>query len=105
MALGRVRDEQKEQQWQRRIEQWRASGLSVRDFCDRHGLATPSFYNWRRTLQRRHCRSFRSSRVLPGAMMVPSFRRDYTTAVKNAIHRTDTIIWGQERWYAFTGRG
>jgi hypothetical protein len=44
------------------------------------------------TIQRRHCRSFRSSRVLPWVMIVPSFRRDYTTAVKNAIRRTDTIF-------------
>jgi hypothetical protein len=27
--------------------------LSVRAFCDRHGLAIPSFYAWRRTLARR----------------------------------------------------
>jgi hypothetical protein len=53
MAHGRVRDEQKEQQWRRWIAQWRTSGLSVRDFCARHGLATPSFYAWRRTLQQR----------------------------------------------------
>jgi hypothetical protein len=50
MAPGRVRDERKEQQWRRRIDQWRTSGLSVRAFCDRHGLAIPSFYAWRRTL-------------------------------------------------------
>jgi hypothetical protein len=53
MAASRTRDEQKERQWRRRIAQWRASGLSVRAFCDRHGLATPSFYNWRRVLERR----------------------------------------------------
>ena len=53
MAHGRSRDERKEQQWRRRIEQWRSSGLSVRTFCARHGLATASFYNWRRVLQRR----------------------------------------------------
>ena len=53
MAPGRVRDEQKEHQWRRRIDQWRASGLSVRAFCARHGLATASFYHWRRMLQRR----------------------------------------------------
>src|SRR5262245_24599940 len=53
MAPGRARDEQKERQWRRRIDQWRASGLSVRVFCARHGLATASFYNWRRVLQRR----------------------------------------------------
>src|SRR5262245_12109966 len=53
MAPGRARDDQKEQQWQRRIEQWQASGLSVREFCARHGLATANFYNWRRVLGRR----------------------------------------------------
>jgi transposase-like protein len=53
MALGRSRDDSKEQQWRRWIAQWRTSGLSVAAFCARHGLAAPSFYAWRRTLQRR----------------------------------------------------
>src|SRR6516162_8518255 len=53
MAPGRARDEEKERQWRRRIDQWRASGLSVRAFCARHGLATASFYHWRRVLERR----------------------------------------------------
>jgi transposase len=53
MAHGRARDERKERQWRRWIKQWRASGLSVRDFCDRRGLTPPSFYHWRRVLERR----------------------------------------------------
>jgi hypothetical protein len=53
MAPGRARDERKEQQWRRWISQWRASGLSVRAFCAQRGLATPSFYAWRRTLAHR----------------------------------------------------
>ena len=53
MAPGRARDERKQDEWQRRISQCRASGLSVRAFCDRHGLSTASFYHWRRMLQRR----------------------------------------------------
>jgi hypothetical protein len=53
MAHGRVRDEQKERQWRRWIAEWRASGLSVRAFCARRDLAAPSFYNWRRVLERR----------------------------------------------------
>jgi hypothetical protein len=48
MAPGRARDERKEQQWRRRIAERRASDLSVRAFCTRRGLATPSFYAWRR---------------------------------------------------------
>ena len=53
MAHGRARDERKERQWQRWIGEWQASGLSVRDFCARRGLATPSFYAWRKVLERR----------------------------------------------------
>ena len=53
MAHGRTRDERKERQWRRWINHWRASGLSVRDFCHRRGLATASFYHWRRVLERR----------------------------------------------------
>src|SRR5215471_4016908 len=53
MAPGRTRDERKEWQWRHCIDEWRASGRSVRAFCDRRGLATASFYAWRRTLERR----------------------------------------------------
>jgi transposase len=53
MAQGKRRDEHKERQWRRWIEVWRASGLSVRAFCDRHGLSEPSFYGWRRVLTQR----------------------------------------------------
>jgi len=53
MAHGRARDERKERQWRHWIAEWRASGLSVRAFCGRRGLATPSFYHWRRVLERR----------------------------------------------------
>jgi hypothetical protein len=53
MAPGRARDERKEQQWRRWIDEWRASGLSVRAFRGRRGLAIPTFYAWRRTLERR----------------------------------------------------
>jgi transposase-like protein len=53
MAPGRARDEKKERQWRRRIDQWRVSGLSVRAFCAQHGLSSASFYHWRRVLERR----------------------------------------------------
>src|SRR5262249_14984594 len=43
----------KERQWRHWIAEWRASGLSVRAFWGRRGLAPPSFYHWRRVLERR----------------------------------------------------
>jgi hypothetical protein len=53
MTKGKPRDRRKEQQWRRWIQSWRASGLSVRAFCARHGLTQAHFYAWRRELQRR----------------------------------------------------
>jgi hypothetical protein len=53
MAQGRSRDERKERQWRRWVGEWRASGLGVRAFCARRGLAEPRFYAWRRLLEER----------------------------------------------------
>jgi hypothetical protein len=66
MSQGRPRDPRKEQQWQQWIQQWQASGLSVRAFCARHRLAEPRFYAWRRLLRQRqrHSTGFVPVRVL-----------------------------------------
>src|SRR6516225_5222876 len=53
MTQGKPRDARKEHQWRQWITAWQASGLSVRGFCARHGLAEPSFYAWRKKLTRR----------------------------------------------------
>jgi hypothetical protein len=53
MAHGRARDERKERQWRRWIDEWQASGLSARAFCERRGLTVARFYAWRRVLERR----------------------------------------------------
>jgi transposase len=67
MTHGKPRDPRKEQQWRHWIRQWQGSGLSVRAFCARHGLAQPRFYAWRRTLRRRDraTNRFLPVRVLP----------------------------------------
>ncbi len=71
MAPGRARDERKEQQWRRRIAEWRASGLSVRAFCARRRLATPSFYAWRRAIEQRDAErpAFVPVRVVPDGLL------------------------------------
>jgi hypothetical protein len=53
MAQGKPRDERKERQWRRWLREWRASRLSVREFCEERGLAEQRFYAWRRELERR----------------------------------------------------
>jgi transposase-like protein len=47
------RDPAKEQYWRELVAQWRASGLSVREFCSLRQVRESSFYSWRRELQRR----------------------------------------------------
>jgi transposase-like protein len=50
---GPRRDLSKQRLWQCRVAQWRRSGLSVREFCERESLSQPAFYSWRRELARR----------------------------------------------------
>ena len=48
---------QREQFWRRHIDRQRASRLSIRDYCARHGLHEQSFYSWRRTIAERDGRA------------------------------------------------
>jgi transposase-like protein len=73
MAHGKPRDPRKEQHWRRWIQLWKNSGLTVRDFCARHHLAQPSFYAWRRELQRRDAATtFVPVRVVPDDQPTPA---------------------------------
>ena len=42
-----------EQFWRHHLDQQRASRLSIRNYCYRHGLQDHSFYFWRRTIAER----------------------------------------------------
>jgi len=53
MSTTKQRDPRKERFWRRVVQQWRDSGLSVRQFCQLRELSEASFYAWRRTLQQR----------------------------------------------------
>jgi hypothetical protein len=45
-----VRDLRLERFWRDHVKHQPSSGLSVRGYCDRHGLKEPAFYAWRRTI-------------------------------------------------------
>ena len=47
-----TRDLGREPHWRRVLARWRRSGLSVRAFCRAEGISEPSFYVWRRKLDR-----------------------------------------------------
>jgi transposase len=82
MAHGRPRDPRTEQQWRRWIQQWQASGLTVRAFCARHALAVPSFYAWRRQLRQRDAAAgtFVPVRVVPDEEPAPATRLEIVLA-------------------------
>lgn len=50
MSKAKSSPEEQRQFWQMALEDWQASGLSVRQFCQQEGLAAPSFYAWRKRL-------------------------------------------------------
>lgn len=67
-------DPKLEQLWRQRLAQWRRSGLTIRRFCEQHGLSQPSFYAWRRELLRRdsrHAAAVAAPTVPPATTFVP----------------------------------
>ena len=44
---------ERERFWRKLVAGQAQSGMSIRDWCDRHGVSEPSFYFWRRELARR----------------------------------------------------
>ena len=70
------RNPAKEQFWRQTLARQRASGLSIRAFCEREGLSEASYYQWRRELVRRdrfprparqRQRAFVPVRIIPDA--------------------------------------
>jgi transposase-like protein len=51
---GRRPDPATRRRWQRRLQRFRNSGLSVTDFCTREQVSPASFYAWRRRLRDGH---------------------------------------------------
>ena|SRR5215831_5903043 len=74
MSRGKPRDPRKEQFWRPMLRQWQRSDLSVRAFCEQHGLSQPSFYAWRRTLRDRDAQAvaFVPVEVLPQPLALPT---------------------------------
>jgi transposase len=61
-----------EREWRERVASWTKSGLTVRDFCLRHGVTATSFHYWRRELRQRDTASSSRSALAPDRpMFVP----------------------------------
>jgi len=50
---NRQRDAAKEANWRKILKRFSASGLNIRDFCQRERIPESAFYAWRRTLGKR----------------------------------------------------
>ena len=48
--MARGIDAAKHERWRQVLQEWRASGRGVRDFCDPHWIAEAQFWWWRRRL-------------------------------------------------------
>ena len=73
MARGE-RDPVLERGWREQVGQWRASGLSVREFCLRRGLTEPTFHYWKRELRARDAAaSAAATRSSSGKRSRPTF--------------------------------
>lgn len=44
--MATIRDQRKYSEWQKRMAQFRRSGLSIGKFCKREGVAVHSFHYW-----------------------------------------------------------
>jgi len=51
MSKKKQRKQRQRSDWQKVINQWQKSRLSVREFCQRHGISETSFYQGRRRLR------------------------------------------------------
>jgi transposase-like protein len=52
LQMGRKSTTMAEAVWRERMARFRRGGLSVAEFCRREGVSDPSFYQWRKRLER-----------------------------------------------------
>lgn len=64
---AKARDPRRERFWRKAMSRQRASGLGVRAWCRRYGLAETSFHYWRRELVRRDAEPGRRNAPARGA--------------------------------------
>ena len=63
--MSMSRDPKREQYWRQAVVDWKKSGLSVRVFCLQRRLSEPSFYAWRRELQKREGKAAPELKFVP----------------------------------------
>jgi transposase len=54
-------DPARERLWRKRLASWKASGLKVREFCEREGVTPTAFAHWRKEIAARDSRGVRDA--------------------------------------------
>lgn len=70
------RSVEKEKFWRSVVDEQRRGGLNIRTFCQQKSISEPSFYAWRKELQKRDAEitdADSSGRLVPVAVVNPPF--------------------------------
>ena len=97
MSTPNHRSSGKDPFWRRMVRQWRRSGLSVRAFCEEHGLAEPTFYAWRRTLAQRDAAARPPGPAFLPVQVIPEPRTAPATPAVPAAATALEVVLGSGR--------
>lgn len=87
--MSRAPQPNRQEYWRERIAQQKASGLTVRAFCEEHQLCAHSFYAWRKQLAGGY-----------GPKNKPvSFALVEATHTPSPVQRLELVLRGGERLY------
>ncbi len=90
----------KEASWRLVVEEQRRSGLSVRAFCQQQALSEPSFYAWRKELQKRDARRTAdggsNGRLIPVDVILPASSGDVQALLEIRTPGGFTLRFGHD---------
>lgn len=91
--------------WRSHFEVWKLSGLTQREYCERHGLSLKNFGNWRGQLKREdavgpQARWGRYPRLRPGDS--PMANPMASPMAKATVKRAPPLVTGSERRRQFS---
>jgi transposase len=101
--MGRPLDTAKQQRWLDLMRRWQQSQLTVRAFCDRHGLAEGRFYLWRRLLRERGLLHDPPTPTQPPAAPPPAFVRLALAEPPSSATAIELLLGAQRRLRVYPG--
>ena len=93
-TMAQARDAGKQQHWLELLRRWQQSRLTVRAFCNRHGVSEPNFYAWRRLLRQRGLLQPKAALPPPSRLTppTPAFVKVSVTAESQAASAVELVL-------------